>query len=109
MTLEAPLPCPGCGFMILAGRYGSYDICDFCGWEDDCVQLANPTSGGEANQRSLHEVQIAALERYPLHIRELKGVTRSDRWRPLSQKERAADRATAPLCDRSSGDAGPAF
>jgi hypothetical protein len=87
MATEAALPCPGCGFMVLAGSYGSYDICEFCGWEDDCVQLANPTSGGGANHRSLHEVQLAALTRYPLDVREFKSMIRSDRWRPLSQEE----------------------
>ena len=87
MTVETPLPCPGCGFMVLAGSYGSYDICDFCGWEDDGVQLANPMAGGGANRKSLHEVQLTALERYPLDIRALKGVARSDRWRPLSPEE----------------------
>jgi hypothetical protein len=73
--------------MVLAGSYGSYDICGLCGWEDDCVQLANPTSSGGANKNSLHEVQVAALERYPLDVRELNGIIRSLRWRPLSQEK----------------------
>ena len=44
-------------------------------------------AGGGANRKSLHEVQLTALERYPLDIRALKGVARSDRWRPLSPEE----------------------
>jgi len=42
--------CPACGFQVLAEGYGSYEICEICGWEDDSVQLANPTSGGGANK-----------------------------------------------------------
>jgi cysteine-rich CPCC protein len=50
--------CPACGFAALADGYGSYEICEVCGWEDDGVQLANPTSGGGANQRSLADTQV---------------------------------------------------
>lgn len=42
------LPCPSCGFLTLEDFYGSYAICPICNWEDDGVQLANPTSNGGA-------------------------------------------------------------
>ena len=48
-------PCPVCGRMILQ----EYDICDVCGWENDPVQLANPTLSGGANHESLQEARKA--------------------------------------------------
>jgi len=44
-VLKTPLPCPGVALWSWLVAYGSYDICDFCGWEDDGVQLANPMAG----------------------------------------------------------------
>ncbi|HGM7319376.1 TPA: CPCC family cysteine-rich protein [Stenotrophomonas maltophilia] len=43
------LPCPSCGLLTLEDCYGSFAICPICDWEDDGVQLANPTSAGGAN------------------------------------------------------------
>lgn len=81
------LPCPCCGFLSLEDAYGSYVICDVCGWEDDGVQLANPTSGGGANGRALAEAQAKALERFPLAMDVAKAHRRGRRWRPLTPAE----------------------
>ncbi len=81
------LPCPCCGFLTLEGGYGSYELCPVCNWEDDGVQLANPTSAGGANLRSLAEAQAIALDSQPLHIESARGYRRSAQWRPLSATE----------------------
>jgi hypothetical protein len=81
------LPCPACGFVVLGPTFGSYEICTICGWEDDAVQLANPTSGGGANSESLAEAQAKAMQRFPLQERVASGYRRDDRWRPLSPVE----------------------
>lgn len=82
------LPCPACGFLtILEESFGSYNICEICGWEDDCVQLANPACGGGANKESLIEAQTAALQSYPLTQTEAAGFLRDNSWRPLRSAE----------------------
>ncbi|WP_420843033.1 CPCC family cysteine-rich protein [Geothrix alkalitolerans] len=81
------LPCPSCGFLVIDEGYGSFDICRFCGWEDDGVQLANPLSGGGANRESLAEAQQKALLQFPLSLNESLGFKRSEKWRPLNQTE----------------------
>jgi hypothetical protein len=81
------LPCPACGFVVVSEGYGGYEICDICGWEDDPVQLANPTSGGGANQESLAEAQAAAMRIVPLGVDEHLGFQRDSGWRPLSPSE----------------------
>lgn len=68
-------------------QYGSYGICALCGWEDDGVQLANPTSSGGANQQSLFAAQGEALTRFPLSLDEAKGHVRGSVWRPLTIEE----------------------
>jgi hypothetical protein len=79
--------CPACGFAGLADGYGSYEVCDVCGWEDDGVQLANPTSGGGANTRSLAEVQAEIVGRIPVDVTTHGEFRRDPRWRPLSPGE----------------------
>jgi hypothetical protein len=81
------IPCPCCGFLTLEGKYGSYVICPVCGWEDDGVQLANPTSAGGANARSLADAQVRALAKYPVSIELASGYRRSPSWHPLSSAE----------------------
>ena len=82
------IACPSCGFLTIAEEtYGTYDIFEVCGWEDDQVQLANPCSGGGANSESLHESQVKALEKWPLEVKEFKGIRRSANWRPLNEAE----------------------
>jgi len=87
------LACPACGFLTVSdSTYGSYNICDLCDWEDDGVQLANPACEGGANRESLIDAQAAALERFPLGVKERDGFTRSPLWRPLNSREIAVAR-----------------
>jgi hypothetical protein len=88
MSDDDDLPCPACGFLTFEGAYGSYVICDVCGWEDDQVQLANPACGGGANSESLIEAQTAALARYPITVQVAEGSRRDARWRPLDDSEK---------------------
>ncbi len=84
------LPCPCCGFVTLADEYGSFAICPICDWEDDGVQLANPTSSGGANSKSLADAQAKALEVFPCNVEVAGGFRRSNRWRPLNTDDIAA-------------------
>jgi ribosomal protein S27E len=79
--------CPACGFAVLADGYGSYEICEVCGWEDDGVQLANPTSGGGANRRSLADTQAEIVGRLPVGVMTHGEFCRDPLWRPLNAKE----------------------
>lgn len=45
--------CPVCGKSELQ----EYDICDFCGWENDLIQLDDPNYAGGANSLSLNEAR----------------------------------------------------
>lgn len=88
-------PCPACGFLVFDEPPGSYAICDVCGWEDDHVQLSNPTMRGGANGNSLFEWQRHILADVPAHITEHQGFIRDTSWRPLTERDCAPD-ATAP-------------
>ncbi len=82
------LTCPSCGFKTIGdSNYGSYAICPVCDWEDDPVQLANPTSAGGANKISLAESQENIMADYPLNVNQVKGFERDTGWRPLSDRE----------------------
>lgn len=81
------LPCPVCGFETVEENYGSYMICDVCNWEDDGVQLVNPSSRGGANGESLAEAQAKLISEYPLAVKEVDGTKRSKNWRPLTSRE----------------------
>ncbi len=85
--MNIDLPCPVCGFKTFEENYGSYVICEICGWEDDGVQLANPCSEGGANKESLAEAQEKALAKYPLNVQLAEGYKRSHQWRPLTKEE----------------------
>ena len=84
------LACPACGFVVLSEGYGSYDICPVCDWQDDGVQLRNPTSGGGANQRSLANVQDEVLARIPVGVMSYGEFRRDPLRRPLNAEEIAA-------------------
>jgi len=85
----APLsyPCPSCGFLVFAEPPGSFDICEICRWEDDVVQLADPTYKGGANQDSLAASQAEILKALPIEIREHNGIRRDPQWRPLRDED----------------------
>jgi hypothetical protein len=82
--------CPCCGFLAYDEPPGSYVICDYCGWEDDGVQLANPCSGGGANRESLCEAQDAFTTTPDADIDEwiANGAKRDPAWRRLNNVEK---------------------
>jgi Cysteine-rich CPCC len=52
------IACPCCGYKSLKTEYyGSYSICPICFWEDDQIQLEDPTYAGGANKLSLIDCQ----------------------------------------------------
>ena len=46
--------CPVCGKHRFTG-YGSFDICKFCGWEDDDLMEDNPDYSRGTNDLSLND------------------------------------------------------
>ncbi len=56
-------PCPCCGMLTFEEPLdGTYLICDVCFWEDDPVQLADPSYAGGANEDSLEQSRKNYLE-----------------------------------------------
>jgi cold shock CspA family protein len=51
-------PCPVCGAAV-EGDAGEYEICAMCSWEDDPIQLNDPSFAGGANQQSLDAARLA--------------------------------------------------
>lgn len=85
---ENMLPCAACGFITVPeSSYGSYNICQVCGWGDDALQLANPACGGGANSESLIEAQAVAVAEFPESVRQHDDRLRSAAWRPLNAYE----------------------
>jgi hypothetical protein len=78
------LTCPSCGYKTIEGfSYGSHGICPVCGWQDDAVQLGNPTLTYGANKISLYASQRRFTKENP-------DITEWDydlSWRPLLYKE----------------------
>jgi rubrerythrin len=68
-----PMPhkCPVCGKYEFEDE-SSYDICPFCGWEDDGVQLSDPDFDGGANDLS--------LKQYRKQYREIIKTNPNYRW-----------------------------
>ncbi|MBF0313784.1 MAG: hydrolase [Oligoflexia bacterium] len=51
-------PCPCCGSLTRSEEeYGTFEICDVCGWEDDFAQAKNPDFEGGANKPSLNQAK----------------------------------------------------
>ena len=48
--------CPVCGNYEFE-EAGCYDICEYCGWEDDPLQYDNPDYEGGANHESLNQAR----------------------------------------------------
>jgi predicted RNA-binding Zn-ribbon protein involved in translation (DUF1610 family) len=59
---DISLPCPCCGKDTIVEK-GSYEICQFCGWEDDPVQSGDPDYAGGANKLSLNQYRKNYRER----------------------------------------------
>lgn len=49
-------PCPCCGRKVITTP-GDYEICKYCGWEDDPAQSQDPDFAGGANELSLNEAK----------------------------------------------------
>ncbi|MBQ8425307.1 MAG: formate/nitrite transporter family protein [Clostridia bacterium] len=49
--------CPCCGFYTFEHKNHEYEICPVCYWEDDPVQLKDPTFKGGANHVSLEKAR----------------------------------------------------
>lgn len=47
-----PYKCKVCG---LGNVENSYDVCEYCGWEDDIIQNEDADYAGGANQMSLNQ------------------------------------------------------
>lgn len=48
--------CPVCG-MYEFSEHDSFEVCEVCGWEDDCLQLEEPDYEGGANDMSLNQAR----------------------------------------------------
>jgi len=72
---------------MFTGPPGTYEICEPCGWEDDHVQLLNPTLRGGANKTSLVEAQSLALKKHPLIEQTSGELLRDPLWRPLDKRD----------------------
>ena len=82
------LPCPACGYRTMPeATYGSFHICEVCGWEDDPVQLANPACEGGANGESLVDAQLRVSREPALEVGRF---VRDSDWRPLDSRETEA-------------------
>lgn len=57
MTNSTEYTCPCCGFIIFDEPPGSYAICPICFWEDDPVQILDPSYAGGANKPNLMACQ----------------------------------------------------
>ena len=75
-------PCPCCGYLVLEEKLGGYDTCPICYWEDDPVQLNEPTYDDGCNRVSLIEAQ-----------RNFANCGASDpRWLPYVRKATSRDK-----------------
>ena len=54
------LRCPVCGRGAFEAP-GRFEICEFCGWEDDPVQRRDPDFAGGANHLSLRQARLVYL------------------------------------------------
>ena len=54
--------CPVCGKTTFTSK-GSYEICEFCGWEDEMWCEEHPDEESTANYRSLNEYRREYLQR----------------------------------------------
>ncbi|MBK8672891.1 MAG: hypothetical protein IPN93_07865 [Bacteroidetes bacterium] len=63
LTINSKFACPCCGHLTYTEEpNGNYDICPVCYWEDDPIQLKDPTYKGGANRVSLVQAQRNFIE-----------------------------------------------
>lgn len=55
-NLSLLFACPCCGNKSFS-EVNAYEICDFCGWEDDPIQRSDPEFEGGANIQSLSQAR----------------------------------------------------
>ena len=63
-------PCPVCGNIVFAEEQNTYDICEFCGWEDEAVEDADENEGeyesgpnyGSLNENKKWYAQLLAMK-----------------------------------------------
>ena len=65
--------CPICGKTVFK-EYSSFEICEYCGWEDDVIQNSNPNYSGGANTLSLNDYK-SRYQEIILKIRIITGVS----------------------------------
>jgi len=90
---DARYVCPCCGYLVFPEPPGSYDICPFCFWEDDQLQLEFATTlAGGANQPTLEEAQRnfktfgACEERFRGNVKPAPAMqARDPDWRPVDR------------------------
>ncbi len=62
--LVIPRACPCCGYLKLSDwNSGSWEICSVCSWEDDEVQVREPSYEGGANHESLNQARARLKEK----------------------------------------------
>jgi hypothetical protein len=63
LTINSKFTCPCCGHKTFTKEpNGTYDICQVCYWEDDPIQLNEPSYEGGANRVSLKQAQRNFIE-----------------------------------------------
>lgn len=101
---ELRFTCPCCGYRTLSEPPGSHATCSVCFWEDDPVQLLDPSFQGGANRPSLMECQAnyqrigASEERFVGSVRApTVAETRDPEWRPAQKSDLRWSRAPRDL------------
>ncbi len=59
MKSKEKYPCPVCGNKYLDEKYGSFEICQICGWEEDGYQQRHPDEIGANGKWTLNEARKA--------------------------------------------------
>lgn len=101
--------CPGCGHGGFGELSASYGICEGCFFEDDGVQLLDPSFPREANKLSLMECQSnykqfgASVARFVNRVRPGTADEGRDlEWRPARTTDLERARMPGDLSDEES-------
>lgn len=103
---ELRFTCPCCGYRSLPQLPGSYEICKVCFWQDDPVQLLDPSFRGGANRSSFMDSQAnyqrigASEDCFVGNVRApTVAETRDPEWRPAQESDLRWSRAPRDLSD----------